>query len=341
MVEMDVLKGLGMLMIIIGHSRCSFPMYELFYSFHVPLFFLISGYFFSQKYKWSEVFSKCSKQLILPYIVVALVTCIVYWLIGGEYVGIKVKEHLIGATIPNEYNIGLGPIWFFLALFFCRVFYRIITIRVPNTGSRTLFVVIISLMVVIVNNYYTLNNIPYQISQGITSLIYYHTGYMLACYKNQIEISRYSKHRWIIIPAALIVFLLCLFKYEIGSQCMNFSALVFPCFPLDFLNAILLTVSLFIVVKYWVKKRGKSKTIELLAWIGANSLVIYSIHCLEYNFTIHPLAVFIDSCFAKCNIVVYMLMRFINPVVHIIICLLGLWLYLKGKMIFEQIRKKE
>lgn len=45
-IEFDILKGLSILLVIIGHSRCISPLYEFFYSFHVPLFFLVSGVFF-------------------------------------------------------------------------------------------------------------------------------------------------------------------------------------------------------------------------------------------------------------------------------------------------------
>lgn len=48
-IEFDILKGISILLVIIGHSRCVSPIYEFFNSFHVPLFFCISGYFFSLK----------------------------------------------------------------------------------------------------------------------------------------------------------------------------------------------------------------------------------------------------------------------------------------------------
>ena len=45
----DILKGIGMLLVIIGHSGCIWPFYLAIYAFHMPLFFIVSGLFFSTK----------------------------------------------------------------------------------------------------------------------------------------------------------------------------------------------------------------------------------------------------------------------------------------------------
>lgn len=48
--NLDVLKGLGILLVVIGHSeyvlRGKGELFNLIYSVHMPLFFLISGVFF-------------------------------------------------------------------------------------------------------------------------------------------------------------------------------------------------------------------------------------------------------------------------------------------------------
>lgn len=42
---MDIAKGIGMLMVLVGHTYAGF-LCSLANSFHMPLFFIISGYFF-------------------------------------------------------------------------------------------------------------------------------------------------------------------------------------------------------------------------------------------------------------------------------------------------------
>ena len=75
-IEFDILKGISILMVIIGHARPIFPVYEFFYSFHVPLFFVVSGYFFTLKDNIGRVVLKNAKQLIKPYVVAAVIVSI-------------------------------------------------------------------------------------------------------------------------------------------------------------------------------------------------------------------------------------------------------------------------
>lgn len=42
----DIMKGIAILSVMIGHSYwCPTWLYTFIFSFHIPLFFLISGYF--------------------------------------------------------------------------------------------------------------------------------------------------------------------------------------------------------------------------------------------------------------------------------------------------------
>ncbi len=46
----DVLKGIGIILVILGHTHVLFRTY--IFSFHMPLFFFISGYLFTiDRYK--------------------------------------------------------------------------------------------------------------------------------------------------------------------------------------------------------------------------------------------------------------------------------------------------
>lgn len=44
----DILKGIGIILVVIGHSGCPIIIREFIYSFHMPLFFIASGYFFNE-----------------------------------------------------------------------------------------------------------------------------------------------------------------------------------------------------------------------------------------------------------------------------------------------------
>lgn len=45
-VSFDILKGGGILLVILGHIQIPYMLKTVIYSFHMPLFFFVSGCFF-------------------------------------------------------------------------------------------------------------------------------------------------------------------------------------------------------------------------------------------------------------------------------------------------------
>ena len=67
----DIAKGFAMLCIIAGHFGIV-TANRFVYTFHVPLFFLISGYFLSTRLDLKTFVEKKVRQLIVPYYVQVL-----------------------------------------------------------------------------------------------------------------------------------------------------------------------------------------------------------------------------------------------------------------------------
>lgn len=69
---MDISKGIAMLCIVAGHMGIN-SITRIVFTFHVPLFFLISGYFFHDK---ADLIRKRSSQLLKPYFFTAVALCL-------------------------------------------------------------------------------------------------------------------------------------------------------------------------------------------------------------------------------------------------------------------------
>ena len=72
--SIDILKGIGIILVIVGHIQEYIPKNFLIYlySFHMPLFFYISGYLYKERYEnlnTKDYIKKRAKQLVYPYIV--------------------------------------------------------------------------------------------------------------------------------------------------------------------------------------------------------------------------------------------------------------------------------
>lgn len=122
--KINILKALAIMIIVSGHLEFSLiPMFPP-YSFHLALFFFISGYLFKEKYLENvfEFLKKKSKTLLVPYylyiVFYFLVTCAIFKLTGRFWgYPITLKNYTVIPFI-NGHQLDLAcPLWFVLQLF--------------------------------------------------------------------------------------------------------------------------------------------------------------------------------------------------------------------------------
>ena len=70
----DVLKGIAIILVIIGHCHLT-KLRPIIYSFHIPIFFFITGYFLKIRPLRQEI-TLSIKRLIIPYIFTATCICV-------------------------------------------------------------------------------------------------------------------------------------------------------------------------------------------------------------------------------------------------------------------------
>lgn len=82
--EINIVKGVAMLMVIMGHSFCQYPidlssttpevMQNIIRFAQMPVFFLASGFLYNRFEPFNSFISKKSKRIILPFIVFSLIS---------------------------------------------------------------------------------------------------------------------------------------------------------------------------------------------------------------------------------------------------------------------------
>ena len=120
----DYVKCLAILAVVVGHTySIGNPIHSFAYSFHIPLFFIVSGYLAKAK---KPDYAKLASRLLVPYFLICVSTLIVELLDKGMDAAV-VKDVLLasiwasGGTVPvlDIPAIGLG--WFLMALFVARL----------------------------------------------------------------------------------------------------------------------------------------------------------------------------------------------------------------------------
>ena len=129
----DIMKGISIIAVIIGHCPIPGPLMKSIFAWHLPLFFFVSGYIFKQTTFETSV-TKNAKALIKPY----LVTCAVYIIyicliifLGDS--SVSVADSIFNIVYGSACNYGIpgtehaiGVIWFLLSLFWARLTYNFI-----------------------------------------------------------------------------------------------------------------------------------------------------------------------------------------------------------------------
>lgn len=120
--SIDIAKGIGILLVVLGHNWIvaheKTLLFQMIYSFHMPLFFLLSGVFLNTAQRFPSFLRSKADALIKPYTVVLV-------LLG-------VLKIAAGITTPSRYFPGVlygvgatidwTPLWFLPSLFITMVF---------------------------------------------------------------------------------------------------------------------------------------------------------------------------------------------------------------------------
>ena len=134
--RIDIMKGIGILFVIMGHT--SSPISGYIYTFHMGLFFFITGYlsFGKANEKSAEslldfTFQK-AKSILIPYIVFWTISFVVWECLSrvrtGNFFSVE-KNHILGLLLGGHWLADYSnnfPLWYFQMHFITVVLFKII-----------------------------------------------------------------------------------------------------------------------------------------------------------------------------------------------------------------------
>ncbi len=130
--SIDFIKGIAIFLVVLAHClSMSDVVFQFIYSFHMPLFFCISGYLFSAKKKYGDFLITKFKTLIIPYILFFIFSFLVSVLfLNREVTYVEGVEYLFKGGRFCAYVCN-WPLWY-LPLFFIasNILYFIVKIKI-------------------------------------------------------------------------------------------------------------------------------------------------------------------------------------------------------------------
>ena len=115
----DIAKGIGIVLVVMGHNDFALisPFaHKLIYSFHVPMFFFMSGMFFKPDLSFWTFVQQRFKKLLKPFLFILLF--IYFTSISFSKVSIlEASRRLIKAMYANGHYLDWVQLWFLPHLF--------------------------------------------------------------------------------------------------------------------------------------------------------------------------------------------------------------------------------
>lgn len=140
----DVLRGIGIIAVVAGHAWSGTGITPFSpYSFHMPLFFFLSGLFFDERDpgKIGATVLKTARALLVPttafFLVYAVIAQAVTWAgFSGFGRGFSVHDVLLNQFAGAEAYGFTSPYWFIPCLFFVRIYFGIVHARLAALAQK-------------------------------------------------------------------------------------------------------------------------------------------------------------------------------------------------------------
>ncbi len=275
----DCCKGFALLLVILGHSTSSQYQHEhfltqLIYSFHMPLFFILSCTTFKFSPNIKEFIKRTLKSfrhLIFPAILIYVFSILYLFCDNTASQQIDWKYQIDRFIYASGCQFGirpcLGMTWFLYVLFFGRAILDLLQTYLKK--KSLLFAVFLCCLVGILGR-----NCWYFFSIDVTLAMmpFFYFGYILK--------------KWDINHKTTLTFFSSLLGFIYFFIITNDTIFYIPCrnypqIPLCYVLGILGTLSLCCLFQILLK----SNKMTLFLYLGRNALTLFMIHSLDYTYS--------------------------------------------------------
>lgn len=199
----DNAKFIGIALMVLGHnSLANQSLTDFIYSFHMPLFFMLSGYFASTKdERFLPYLQKNVRSLLVPYLTFCIVALPFFyyclWNNRAIYPCLNKLDFflkpLLGIALvkTTSFSYFIGPLWFFASLFIVKMmFYPLKKFLGKPIGIAVVILISISLHGLMQSIYSGIW--PYRLNSSALLFPFYVLGYVMNRYTSIVEKMKHS-----------------------------------------------------------------------------------------------------------------------------------------------------
>lgn len=265
--EIDVLKGIGIILVVLGHLKLPNEMTKFIFSFHMPLFFFVSGFVFKPKNSFDFIRDKF-KRILVPYFVFSAITFLLYYIPNYSNSELNVIDFVIGTLlgVSDDYYLSWNVVlWFLPSLFFINVLFNFLY-NYKNTYFIIVALFIISLSFLKDN---TTLFLPFHIGSALIMIPFFILGYLLK--------QQYPKFISILKNKEIILILLSLLIFLIGTI-FSYNNDKLPDVRIHIIGDVFLFYTGALLTILGLLGLARVLQSRVLIWLGMNSLIIMCVH---------------------------------------------------------------
>lgn len=269
--HIDIAKGIGVLLVVLGHCLaygCQNQIFRCIYSFHMPLFFFLSGYVFHAKDSKSFFEGKI-KFLLLPMIFFQAFNV-------TSYSGLWVIGKIVGYEFTKYHSlISFGGFWFVTTLLYVACLYFVVNEKIAcSLGTKNVPMFCFAVLFLGLGLIYAphISNTPNQpIATTMTAFFFYTVGNLFnQLFDNMSQEEIRNKRFWAFVFGVVLLGL-CFYLNGFSNKNVDFNTSRYGNRFLFVVNALIGSFAIFFI-SYGIHKS------KILEWYGRNSLMILFIH---------------------------------------------------------------
>lgn len=250
--SIDLLRSFAIILMIMGHVGFVAPFYKWIHAFHIPVWFVISGYFCNTEKQLLSYSAHKFKTLIVPYFVFSVLYEIIWTFV------LRMPSQWLGIVFPNTVQVPLnGALWFLPAFFICEMACFITLKFIPYPLSYILLLGVAGIQTLF------RVSLPLATDSALVGCGFFLLGVLIKKYKYSIENAKSYQGVVILIISSVFVF----FNKSVNMKDNDYgNGMLF------WLNALLLIVGLWIVFDS-LEKVKITKCMSFFFEIGSESII--------------------------------------------------------------------
>lgn len=273
----DIAKCIGIILVVLGHTE--FIGKNFIYQFHLPLFFFLSGFVFSEKLleKPMEFLKKRIKSLYINFILFEAV----FLLFHNFFVDIGFYNELSNVTLKYSFNTYItnflklmtlgfgeqlaGPLWFLISLLEINIIFFIILKFLKKVKLDRIQYCLAILIPLFFIGCYT--DLPRMLSRSLIGLLFYGLGFFYKKYEEKIKFNIYY-----------FIFSLLVVGICSGINFVDISKLMITYKTLLIISGICGTYSVI-----YISKKLNILNNKFILYCGQNTMYVLALHCIVFK----------------------------------------------------------